>query len=376
MALVRPEVTRAIVFHAPDDLRLEEVPLPPLADGEMLVRITACGLCPGEVMDWYMARKAPVPLGHEPVGEVVEVSPGVAFRPGDRVFVHHHAPCLVCRACRRGDHVHCATWRPRRLIPGGLATYAVAAAPAPTSDALPLPKSLSDEDATFIEPVACVLKSVRRAHIRPGDRVLVIGLGVMGLLHLLVFRQTDGPSLLIGADRMPERVAFARAHRAADVVLDTSEIPLAEAVAEATHGEGADVVVTDIQRGPGAIRPADRQAVVQAEGQAGQDFQEAPDRLVHRGSHDGVLHVVFRAEARRRKRADAGGPAAVAAPADVCQFGRRKRLDLAVRRIGVGVRVVQVGNQRVHADFVESASLDVDHASGIIEQDGAVIGMA
>lgn len=253
MALVRPATTRAIVFHAPDDLRLEEVPLPPLADGEMLVRITACGLCPGEVMDWYMARKAPVPLGHEPVGEVVEVSPGVAFRPGDRVFVHHHAPCLVCRACRRGDHVHCATWRPRRLIPGGLATYAVATAPAPASDALSLPGSLSDEIATFIEPVACVLKSVRRARIRPGDRVLVIGLGVMGLLHLLVLRQTGGPSLLIGADRIAERAAFARAHRAADVVLDAAEAPLAEAVAEATRGEGADIVVV----GPGTVDALD-----------------------------------------------------------------------------------------------------------------------
>ncbi|MGH2404008.1 MAG: alcohol dehydrogenase catalytic domain-containing protein, partial [bacterium] len=177
MAVVRPTTTRAVVFRAPDDLRLEELPLPPLRDGEILLRITACGLCPGEVMDWYMARKAPVPLGHEPVGEVVEVGPGAPFRAGERVFVHHHAPCLNCRACRRGNHVHCATWGPRRLIPGGLAFYAVAAAPAPASDTLRLPPGLSDEIATFIEPLACVVKSVRRARIRPGDRVVVLGLG-------------------------------------------------------------------------------------------------------------------------------------------------------------------------------------------------------
>ncbi len=247
MALVRPATARAVIFHGPGDLRLEEVPLPPVGRGEMLVRITACGLCPGEVMDWYMARKAPVPLGHEPVGEVVEAGDGVAFRPGDRVFVHHHAPCLDCRACRRRDYVHCATWRPRRLTPGGLATYAVAHAPAAAADALRLPAGLPDEIATFIEPVACVLKSVRRARIRPGDRVLVLGLGVMGLLHLLVLRQTSGASLLIAADRSPERAAAASGY--ADVVVDTSARPLAAAVAEATDGEGADVVIV----GPGTI---------------------------------------------------------------------------------------------------------------------------
>ncbi len=245
MAVARPTSTRAAVFRAPGDLRLEEFPLPPLQDGEMLLRITACGLCPGEVMDWYMARKAPVPLGHEPVGEVVETGGGVPFRAGERVFVHHHAPCLTCRACRRGDHVHCTTWGPRRLIPGGLATYAVAAAPAPASDTLRLPPGLSDEIATFIEPLACVLKSVRRARIRPGDRVLVIGLGVMGLLHLLVLRHTGSSSQVIAADRVVERVAFAQAAGAAfaDLVVNTAHTPLSDAVAEATDGEGADVVV-------------------------------------------------------------------------------------------------------------------------------------
>ncbi|HET8678518.1 MAG TPA: alcohol dehydrogenase catalytic domain-containing protein, partial [bacterium] len=172
--MTRPTTTRAVVFRGPGDLRLEETPLPAPRAGEMLLRIRACGLCPGEVMDWYMARKAPVPLGHEPVGEVIEAGPGVTFRPGERVFVHHHAPCLVCRACRRGDHVHCATWGPRRLIPGGLATFAVAFAPAPATDTLRVPPGLSDETATFIEPLACVVKSVRRARIRPGDRVLVV----------------------------------------------------------------------------------------------------------------------------------------------------------------------------------------------------------
>ena len=257
MALVRPTTATAAIYCAPGDLRLEEVPLPPLGEGEMLVRITACGLCPGEVMDWYMARKAPVPLGHEPVGEVVEVSDGVAFRPGERVFMHHHAPCLTCRFCRRGDFVHCATWRPRRLIPGGLATHAIVQAPAVASDVVRVPEGLSDEAATFIEPLACVVKSVRRARVRAGDRVLVIGLGVMGLLHLLVLRAKAAPGQLLAADRVPERLA--RGAGVADTVIDTSRATLAASVADATDSTGADVVVV----GPGTVEAleAGRRAV-------------------------------------------------------------------------------------------------------------------
>jgi L-iditol 2-dehydrogenase len=238
--------TQAVIWRGPDDLRLEELPLPALGPGDALLRITACGLCPGETMDWYMARKAPVALGHEAVGVVVDAGPDAAVAPGTRLFVHHHAACLRCAACRRGDHVHCAAWRARRLLPGGLATYAVAQAAALATDAHVVPGALDDVTATFIEPLACVLKSVRRARVRPGARVLVLGLGVMGLLHLLVARRLD-PGILIGADRLAGRVAFARPF--ADVVIDTTRDRLPEAVRAATDGEGADAVIV----GPGAV---------------------------------------------------------------------------------------------------------------------------
>jgi L-iditol 2-dehydrogenase len=194
-----------------------------------------------------MARKAPVTLGHEAVGEVVEAGAGTGFRAGERVFVHHHAPCLDCRACRRGDHVHCDTWRRPRLIPGGLATHAVARAEAVTADTLRLPPDLPDDAATFIEPVACVVKSLERARLRPGDRVLVIGLGVMGLLHLMLLRRRPEPSLLVGADRLAARLARGAEH--ADAVIDVSRDALDEAVRRLTDGAGADVAIV----GPGTV---------------------------------------------------------------------------------------------------------------------------
>lgn len=245
---VLPTATRAVVFHQPGDLRLESLQLPRLGPGDLLVRITACGLCASEVMDWYMARKAPIALGHEPVGEVVQVGPTVrAFSPGQRVFVHHHAPCMRCRACRRGEYAHCTTWRRSKLTPGGLSEFAVVPAEIVDADTLTIPSEVSDEAAIFIEPLATVVKSLRRSRMRSGDRVLVIGLGVMGLLHVMLARRL-GAEMIIGADRVPSRLKRAR-EAGAGIVVDVSKEQLPEAVRAATDGDGADVVIV----GPGSL---------------------------------------------------------------------------------------------------------------------------
>jgi L-iditol 2-dehydrogenase len=241
-------VTRAVVYHTSDDLRLEDVPLPPLASGELLVRIHACGLCSSEAMGWYMARKAPLVPGHEPVAEVVQTGGGVAeFSPGDRIFVHHHAPCMRCRFCQRGDHVHCPTWRKTKLIPGGLSQLAIVPGEVVAADVLPLPRDLSDEAATFVEPLACVVKAVHRAGVGPTDRVLVIGLGVMGMLHIMLARRL-GAELIIGTDRVASRLVRAQ-QAGADVTLDATRTAVPEVVRSHTGGAGADVVIV----GPGTV---------------------------------------------------------------------------------------------------------------------------
>src|SRR3990172_2450097 len=247
-AAVLPSVTRAVVFHSPGDLRLEEVPLPAPGSGDLVVRIRACGLCPGETMDWYMARKAPLALGHEPVGEIIHAGPGVrGFTVGERVFVHHHAPCLRCRSCRRGEFVHCATWRRSRLHPGGVSEFAVVPAEIVRGDTLRIPPVLSDEAATFVEPLGCVVKSLRRGGLRQGGSVLVIGLGVMGLLHVLLARRL-GAGMIIGADRIASRLAHARA-AGADVTVNVEDEPLPDGVRSATGTGGADLVIV----GPGTV---------------------------------------------------------------------------------------------------------------------------
>jgi L-iditol 2-dehydrogenase len=245
-----PPVTtsRAIVYHSSDDLRLEDIPLRPLAAGELLIRIRACGLCSGEAMAWYMARKAPLVPGHEIVADVVQTGLAVTeFSPGDRIFVHHHAPCMRCRACLRGDHVHCLTWRKSNLIPGGLSELAIVPREVASADVLPLPQELSDDAATFVEPLACVVKAAHRAGVGPGDRILVIGLGVMGMLQVMLARRL-GAELIVGADRVASRLERGR-QAGADVLVDATRSTLPETVLSYTEGAGADIVVV----GPGTV---------------------------------------------------------------------------------------------------------------------------
>jgi L-iditol 2-dehydrogenase len=230
------------------DVRVEETSVPEVGPGEALVRTRASGVCSGDVMPWYIEKKAPLVLGHEPAGEVVEVGGGAAsFKPGDRVFVHHHAPCMNCRHCRRGDYVQCQTWRQSRIIPGGVSELILVPRVNLENDTLLLPEGVSFEDGTLVEPLACVLKGIRRAGFTRGSTALVIGLGAMGILHVLALRHL-GAGRITGADLVPFRLEKAR-ELGADDVIDASSEDTAGAFAEMTSGWKADLVVV----GPGSV---------------------------------------------------------------------------------------------------------------------------
>jgi L-iditol 2-dehydrogenase len=175
---------------------------PPCAPGGLLVQTVASGLCSGELMDWYMEKKVPHVLGHEVSGRVIE-SQDPRFPVGSLVFPHHHAPCMDCEFCRRELFVHCEQWRSTKLIPGGMADV-FAVPQANLSDTLVV-NDLRPIDAALIEPLACVMKSLSVAGVREQDSVAVIGLGVMGLMHMLVL-----PSTAQGYDLNPARVEWAR----------------------------------------------------------------------------------------------------------------------------------------------------------------------
>lgn len=213
-----PSTMQAAVLRGPNDLVLEQVDVPRPGPGEMLVRIRACGICGSDLMSWYVEQKAPFVFGHEPTGDVVAVGSRVtAFRPGQRVVLHHHAPCLECDICLRGDVVHCPVWRKQALTPGGMAEYAVVAEQSVRHDTHVLPESVSYEAGTLVEPVACVAKALTRAGFTGGMRVLVIGLGFTGQLFGFLLRHGRA-AFIAGADAVEPRLTMAKEHWADEII--------------------------------------------------------------------------------------------------------------------------------------------------------------
>jgi L-iditol 2-dehydrogenase len=234
---------RVARLHAWGDVRVEDAPVPRPAEGEIVVRIDACGVCGSDALVWYVESKAPAVLGHEPAGVIAAVGTGVSgLSEGDRVFVHHHAPCRACAECRRGLWSNCATWRATRLDPGGFAEYARVPAVVVDCDTLPLPDGMDVVTATFIEPVACCLRAVKRqGRVGPEDSVHVVGLGAMGQVMAQLARIL-GASRVTGSDFIAERRNLAT-RLGADAAFHPGETDVPDALRSANDGRGADVII-------------------------------------------------------------------------------------------------------------------------------------
>src|SRR3989338_5488634 len=215
---------RVAVYYNNKDVRLEERPIPKIGNGELLVKIIASGICGSDVMEWYRIKKAPLVLGHEIAGEVVEVGEGVKyFKKGDRVFVSHHVPCNTCYYCLNGNYSVCDTLRKTNFDPGGFSEYIRIPKINVDSGTFKLPDELSFEDGTFIEPLACVLGGLNKSYFKAGQRVLIIGSGISGLLFIKAARAL-GAGKIIATDINDFRLNSAKKF-GADSVINAKPVP-------------------------------------------------------------------------------------------------------------------------------------------------------
>jgi L-iditol 2-dehydrogenase len=231
---------KAAVYRGAGRLAAEDWPTPSIGAGEVLLRLKGCGLCGSDIAKIVdPATKVPAVFGHEVVGEVTAVGAGVSnCAVGDRVVAAHHVPCGSCHYCRRGSESMCAEFKTSNLDPGGFAEYVRVPAPNARHAMFRVPPHVGDEAASFVEPLACCVRALRRARIQPGDTAVVVGLGSIGCLFVQLLKRAG--AAVVGCDNLAERVALAgRLGADAGGPSDVSAV----AARELTGGRGADQVI-------------------------------------------------------------------------------------------------------------------------------------
>jgi L-iditol 2-dehydrogenase len=233
---------RVLTYYSNKDVRLEEVPIPKIGPDEILLRVVASGICGSDVMEWYRCDKVPLVLGHEVAGEVFSVGEGVEkFKEGDRVAATHHVPCNTCHYCLNGHHTVCETLlRGTHFDPGGFAEYVRVPAINVDRGVFKVSEDVTYEDASFMEPLACVVRGQKNAGLSPGQSVLILGSGIAGLLHIGLARVL-GAGMIMAADTIPFRLEMAK-KMGAHFTFEANE-KMIDHLKEANGGRLADLVI-------------------------------------------------------------------------------------------------------------------------------------
>jgi len=237
---------RVVRFHAPGDVRLEDIPEPEPGPGDVKIRVRNCSTCGTDVKIFKFGHHHIVPprvMGHEIAGEVVSTGDGVTgWAPGDRVQVIAAIPCGQCAECRRGRMTVCPNQESMGYhYDGAFAEYCVVPAKVLAVDGLNrIPDGVGFAEASVAEPLACVLNGQELARVGEGDDVVVIGAGPIGCLHVRLAR-ARGAARVFLADLNADRLAAAAALVHPDATIGESTV---DDVLKLTDGRGADVVIT------------------------------------------------------------------------------------------------------------------------------------
>lgn len=264
-----PATMKAVVCHGVRDYRLEEVPVPKVGPGEVLVKVHDCGICASDIkcyggapLFWGDEHRAPyveVPVipGHEFTGEVIALGEGAAEKHGvkiaDRVVAEQIVPCEVCRYCLRGHYWLCILAQVfgfKQAVQGGMAEYMKFPAKARVYR---VPDSISVKHAALIEPLACAIHAVERGEIKLGDVVVQVGCGTLGLC-MVALERLKNPGLLVALDLIDARLELAKEF-GADITINPNREDVVQRVRDLTDGYGCDVLI-EATGNPDAIGPA------------------------------------------------------------------------------------------------------------------------
>ena len=271
-----PKKMKAIVAYAPGDYRFEVVDTPRAGEGEMILKVEACGICAGDVKAFHGAKsfwggdgnppyiKAPMIPGHEFVGRVVEIGDKVKgnWKIGDRICPEQIVPCGECMFCKTGRHWMCEKhdlFGFQNNVNGGMAEYVRL-----TKEALPylVPADMPVEKAALIEPYACAFHCVDRAQPKTTDFVVQSGAGTLGLGMIGALRQAN-PKCLVVLDMNDESLKKAKEF-GADIVMNPGKEDVVSKIKEMTGGYGCDIYIeatghpSSVQQGLDCIRKLGR----------------------------------------------------------------------------------------------------------------------
>jgi len=232
----------ACFLDTPKKVRVKDVPIPKLAPGDILVRMEATGIC-GTDLEKIEGQLGPGGiLGHEVSGTIERIAKDVTrYKPGDRVVAHHHVPCYQCVDCSRGDFTLCNEFKKTNIDPCGFAEYfRVPEYNVARGGVIPLPPELSFEEGAMMEPTACCIRAIRRAHVQETDNVLIVGLGPTGLTQIQLLRQaTTGK--IVGSDIIDARLKLGKKLGADETINALSED--VQSYVRKVTGEGIDLAI-------------------------------------------------------------------------------------------------------------------------------------
>jgi L-iditol 2-dehydrogenase len=246
-----PKTMRAGVFREKGIVRVEQVPVPEVAEAEVLIKVAACGVCGTDIKKIFQRYvEPPQILGHELAGTVVATGRSVTkWKPGDRVMSFHHTPCGTCFYCEKRLFSQCKQYKTTGLTGGftpnggGFGEYVKAMPWVVERGIVALPDNVSFEEATFIEPINTIVKAVQKVRVAAGETVLIAGCGPIGL-QLLMVSKLQGAKLYT-SDPMPERRAKSLTLGALEAFDPTNGKLIADIKAR-TEGRGADAVLVAV----------------------------------------------------------------------------------------------------------------------------------